>query len=196
MTEIPEEAHERATDAIAALVNSWPASASHPFHPALGVRETLRSFAIVALEAAALPHLRVQETAIRTDERRRLAAAMSATCERLGVDDEQSDAAYLERHFEYLLEIVTDPSTAPKGTPVVPADSIPPAPRPVVDREAVIRVIGVQTGHVEEWDTSEETGERVSGCYSCAGFGYPCRTLSDAADAVLALLPTEEGEGS
>jgi hypothetical protein len=55
--EIPEAAYEDATDAIAAMLRSWPASASPPHHPDLSPRDVLRAFAITALEAAALPYL-------------------------------------------------------------------------------------------------------------------------------------------
>ena len=66
-----------------------------------------------------------------------------------------------------------------------------PAPSAMPDREALVDAIGQATGHVAEMDQHEE-GEWENGCASCANWGYPCATLSDAADAVLALLNGSE----
>ncbi len=62
----------------------------------------------------------------------------------------------------------------------------PSSPTHGLDRGAVIKAIATATDHVLDWDTSEETGEPVAGCASCADWGYPCRVLNKAADAVLA----------
>ena len=56
---IPEEAYEQAADALAALLASWPMSATLPHHPELSPRDLLRAFAITALEAA-YPAIRQQ----------------------------------------------------------------------------------------------------------------------------------------
>lgn len=127
--------------------------------------------------AAALPYLRVQETRVELPE---------CTCDGAPV------YPWDHRH-------TCDSWTpAPLPKPTMHSDDPPPAPRPVVDREALQAAIAGATGHISELDQHEE-GEWEEGCTACAGWGYPCATLSAAVNAVLALLPTEEdtkGEGS
>ena len=153
MTEIPEEALTAAGQALAdeaGLGNDCGFDAQWR-------RRTAR-FAL----AAALPHLRVQETpeASALDV---IAAAVGSQDAHLTVDCDIHEP--LPRIYARAVAAALEAN----GYRITPAT---PAPRPVVDRGAIWRAL---------YDVWQNPKER------------PIDFASEGADAILALLPTEEG---
>lgn len=157
------EIPEEAVAAVAAVLNDWfdvPVSA-----PAVS-REAL---------TAALPHLRVQETpaadvsakVIREHEPRPFGCACGA---QIGDD--------IDRRWHLVNQAIRA------------AQAAAPAPRPVVDREALIRTFLETFEAGGLWDGLEPEAYKIR---------WRTKWATTFADRVLALLPTEEdtkGEGS
>lgn len=196
MSEIPEEAVREANQPMQGHTDldtceKYPTEPCHYSYqmgqhlPPVGVctccgradrRDVARQIAEAVAEAtAALPHLRVQETAGE-------------------VVDRVVEVLHRERHYFVACDETTSCAQwreAARDAEELRAEGLPPAPRPVVDREALQAAIAGATGHISELDQHEE-GEWEEGCTACAGWGYPCATLSAAVNAVLALLPDQD----
>lgn len=155
--------------------------------------------------AAALPHLRVQETPASEQPLREALERIKAELDKRSEEGEAH--LFLNIHYWDLEELLTAHPARPR--PVVPAlagalrESVDAARarrlgRPVVDREALGRALGMAIAALEADDLSCLQWGRCVPCPTdgpCACSGEPM--AHDALiDAALALLPTEEGEGS
>lgn len=191
MTEIPEEAVGRAAKAI----DPTAFDLSQPNHNGATRRyrrDRATDLARRALSAAALPHLRVQETPVLDLTEAEVAGLNEQIADTSWVQGEDADletADDVERRDgwyrlavnrgqgdEFIAMLAHErrlPASRDERTAA-------PHPRPVVDREALA-------------DRLHRATCMTSPSEHCTG---PKEVDYVRADAVLALLPTEEGEGS